>query len=276
VFERHLPFRLFFWAALVVLGVFVFFPLYWMLNTALKPAREVFELTFFPSNPTLDNFIGVFNNSTIMRYLRNSLVISVISSLFTTMISAYAGYSFSKYRYRGRRSFMMLILVSKMFPYAVLLLSLYTMMKQLNLLDNYLSLILAYITFALPVGCWTLKAFFDEVPDALIESASIDGAGQWTIMHRIIFPLAVPGLISTAIYGFVWSWNDLLYSLTLVTSPGLRTLAPGLIMTYIGEGEQDWGGMMAASIAVSIPVTIMFVFLQRFFIQGLTSGAVKG
>jgi len=276
MFEKTTGFRFFFWITFVLLGVFILFPLYWMLNTALKPAAETFELTFYPSQPTLTHFQNVVMNAKIMRYLQNSLYVSILSSVFTTVVSAYAGYSFSKYRYWGRKSFMLIILVSKVFPYAVLLLSIYLMMKHFNLLDNYFSLILAYITFALPVGCWTLKAYFDGIPDALIESAKIDGAGQLMIIHKIIFPLAIPGLISTAIYGFVWSWNDLLYSLTLVTSAEKRTLAPGLIMTYMGEGSQDWSGMMAASIIVSLPITVMFIFLQRFFIQGLTSGAVKG
>lgn len=115
-----------------------------------------------------------------------------------------------------------------------------------------------------------------SIPREHIEAARIDGAGQWRILHTIILPLALPGLVSVMIYGFVWSWNDLLYSLTLVSSPEKRTLAPGLIMHYLGEVQQDWAGMMAASVTVSIPVTLMFLLLQRFFIQGLTAGAVKG
>ena len=121
-----------------------------------------------------------------------------------------------------------------------------------------------------------MKSFFDQIPDALIESAKIDGASAVRIMRSIIFPLAVPGMISIAIYSFIWSWNDLLYSLTLVTSAAKRTLAPGLILTYMGEFQNNWANMMAASIVVSIPVTLMFIFLQRYFIQGLTTGSVKG
>ncbi len=276
MFEKTPGFRVFFWSSLVLMILFLFFPLYWMVNTALKPPGEVFSLRIFPENPTLSNFIEVVKSGEIRRYLQNSLFLSIMSSVFTTIVAAYAGYSFSKYRYRGRKSLMLLVLTSKMFPYAVLLLSLYILMQGLGLLDSYASLVFAYITFTLPVGCWTLKTYFDEIPDDLIEAAKIDGAGQGRILHTIILPLALPGLISVMIYGFVWSWNDLLYSLTLVTSPDKRTLAPGLIMEYLGEARQDWGGMMAASVTVSVPVTIMFLLLQRFFIQGLTAGAVKG
>ena len=129
---------------------------------------------------------------------------------------------------------------------------------------------------SLPVGTWTLKSYFDNLPDSLIESAKIDGAGNLRIMFSIIFPMAVPGLVSIAIYGFVWSWNDLLYSMTLVTDTARRTLAPGLVMTFLGEASTNWSAMMSASIVAAVPVTIIFVFLQRYFIAGLTSGAVKG
>ena len=149
-------------------------------------------------------------------------------------------------------------------------------MQNLGLLDTYWALLISYVVFTLPVGTWTLKSYFDQIPDALIESAKLDGASSLKIMFRIIFPISVPGMISIAIYGFVWSWNDLLYSMTLVTDQSSRTLASGLVMTFLGEASTNWGAMMAASVVSAIPVTIIFVFLQRYFIQGLTSGAVKG
>ena len=276
MFEKTLPYRIFFWASLILIGLFVIFPLYWMVNTALKSPMEVLSPHLWPENPTLKNFIGVFHNEEIITYFKNSFIVSTVTSILATFVAAYAAYSFSKYRYKGRMSFMLLILVSKMFPYAVLLLSIYLMMQTLGMQDSYTALVISYITFALPVACWTLKTYFDEIPDALIESAKIDGASNWGIIHKIIFPLTVPGLIATAIYSFVWSWNDVLYSLTLITSTDKRTLGAGLIMTYIGEGNDDWAGMMAASVLVSIPVSVIFIFVQRYFVQGLTAGAVKG
>lgn len=274
--NKTIGFRVFFYLSLAVIGLYVFFPLYWMLITALKPASDIFNNTFFPSKLTLANFHNVITDLRILRYLQNSLFVSLISSFFATLVSAYAGYSFSKFKYTGRKSLMLFLLASRMFPHTVLLLTIYMVMKRFQLLDNYLSLILSFVTFTLPVGTWTLKTYFDQIPDALIESAKIDGAGLLTTVHKIIFPLAIPGLISVAIYGFVWSWNDLLYSLTLITSTDKRTLAPGLILNYMGEFQNNWTNMMAASIVVSIPVTLMFIFLQRYFIQGLTAGAVKG
>ena len=166
--------------------------------------------------------------------------------------------------------------MSQAFPQAILLLSIYELMRKTGLLGSYWALLISYVVFTLPVGTWTLKSYFDQIPDSLIESAKIDGAGHFRIMRSIVFPMAVPGMISIAIYGFVWSWNDLLYSMTLVTDPARRTLVPGLVMTFLGEASTNWGYMMAASVVAAIPVTIIFVFLQRYFIQGLTAGAVKG
>lgn len=162
------------------------------------------------------------------------------------------------------------------FPQAILLLSIYSLMNKTGLLGSYWALLISYVVFTLPVGTWTLKSYFDNIPDSLIESAKIDGAGHWRIMTKIVFPMVVPGMTSIAIYGFVWSWNDLLYSMTLVTDTAKRTLASGLVMTFLGEASTNWGYMMAASIVAAVPVTVILAFLQRYFIQGLTAGAVKG
>ncbi len=276
--KRSTGFKIFFIILLIVIGLYVFFPLYWMIITALKAPSEAFNPnpTFLPTSPTLNNFKNVLLDARIRNYLKNSLFVSILSSIFATLLAAYAGYSFSKYRYRGRKTLMYLILSSQMFPFVVLLLTIYLVMRAFGLLDNYLSLILSYITFTLPIGTWTLKAYFDQIPNELIEAARIDGASRFTIIHRIMFPLAIPGMVSIAIYGFVWSWNDLIYSLTLITSTSKSTLAPGLILNYLGEFQAKWTEMMAASIIVSVPVAIMFIFLQRFFVRGLTAGAIKG
>ena len=276
MFEKTTAFRVFFWACLILIGGFVFLPLLWMINTALKPTDLTFTNYFFTGPLTLDNIIHIVTDPKIMTYLKNSLWVSFGSSFMATLVAALAGYSFSKFRYRGRKFVMGMFMMSQAFPQAILLLAIYTMMNKAGLLGSYWALIISYVVFTLPVGTWTLKSYFDQIPDSLMESAKLDGAGNLRIMLQIVFPLAVPGMISIAIYGFVWSWNDLLYSMTLVTDTARRTLASGLVMTFLGEASTNWGYMMAASIVAAIPVTIIFVFLQRYFIQGLTSGAVKG
>ena len=276
MFEKTTAFRIFFWVCLILIGGFVFLPLLWMINTALKPTDLTFTNYFFTGPLTLDNIIHIVTDPKIMTYLKNSLWVSFGSSFMATLVAALAGYSFSKFRYRGRKFVMGMFMMSQAFPQAILLLAIYTMMNKAGLLGSYWALIISYVVFTLPVGTWTLKSYFDQIPDSLMESAKLDGAGNLRIMLQIVFPLAVPGMISIAIYGFVWSWNDLLYSMSLVTDSARRTLASGLVMTFLGEASTNWGYMMAASIVAAIPVTIIFVFLQRYFIQGLTSGAVKG
>lgn len=275
MFQKTLAFRIFFWFFTIFIGAFVFLPLLWLINTALKPSESTFTLYFFTGRLTLDNILSILSNKTIMTYLKNSLIVSFLSSAAATLVSSFAAYSFSKFRYRGRKLIMGAFLMSQAFPQAILLLSIYLLMQKLGLLGSYWSLLISYVVFTLPVGTWTLKSYFDALPDSLVESAKMDGAGNLLIMARIIFPMAVPGMISIAIYGFVWSWNDLLYSMTLVTDPARRTLAPGLVMTFLGEASTNWNAMMSASVVAAIPVTVIFVFLQRYFIAGLTSGAVK-
>lgn len=275
MFQKTAAYKAFIIISAIVIGIFVFFPLLWLINTALKPSDKTFTLYFFTGELTLKNIWGILSNRTIMCYLLNSLLVSFLSSFLATLVSSFAAYSFSKFRYRGRKLIMGAFLMSQAFPQAILLLSIYLMMQKVGLLGSYWSLLISYVVFTLPVGTWTLKSYFDALPSSLIESAKVDGAKNLTIMTRIIFPMAVPGMISIAIYGFVWSWNDLLYSMTLVTDPARRTLAPGLVMTYLGEASTNWSAMMSASIVAAVPVTVIFVFLQRYFISGLTSGAVK-
>src|SRR5699024_5132147 len=177
---------------------------------------ETFSLAFFTGPKTMDNITHIVTDEKIMGYLKNSLIVSFASSLLATVVCSFAGYSFSKFRYRGRKFVMGMFMMSQAFPQAILLLSIYAIMQKTGLLGSYWSLLISYVVFTLPVGTWTLKSYFDQIPNALIESAKIDGAGHFKIMRKVVFPLAVPGMITIAIYGFVWSWNDLLYSMTLV------------------------------------------------------------
>ncbi len=274
--SRSAGFRIFFILFFIILAVFVFFPLYWMFNTSLKEAVDIFDYRFIPKSFTLKNFVDVVTTTKVPFFMKNSLIVAGFSCILATIISAYAGYSFSKFKYRGRRLLMLMFLSAQLFPYAILLLTIYQIINFAGLRDSYLSLVMAYITFTLPIGTLTLKNYFDQIPNSIIESGKIDGAGTLKIMHSLIFPISLPGLAVIAIYSFIWAWNDVLYALTLITSSEKRTLAPGLILTYFGEFQSSWNSMMTAAILVSIPVAVIFIFSQKMFIQGLTSGAVKG
>lgn len=260
-----------------VIGIFAFGPVYWLLVTAFTPDEDVFQFPpkLWPTRFTLDHFANLAENPALMKYLVNSVIVSTLTALLTVLVSSYTAYSFSKFRYRGRKSLMYLILASQMFPQGLLLITLYLVFSAAGMLNSYLALVLSFTTFTLPLCVWMLKGFFDTIPDELIEAAKVDGAGQGSIIHRILLPVALPGLIATGLFAFIRGWNDFIFALTLA-GPDKQTLPPGLVNTYLGEFQAAWPDLMAASLAVSLPVVIGFAVLQRYLVAGLTSGAVKG
>ena len=269
--------RILLWGIFLLLAAFLFLPLLWMGVTSIKPENEVFVRlpTLLPKAATWVNYTNLFSRSDMVDQLRNSLITAGGGALLTVVLATYAAYSFAKFRYRGRKPLMFLMLSAQMFPFTMMLISLYPLLQWAGLLNTHLGLIMAYIILALPSGTYMLYSYFVNIPTEIIEAARADGAGELFILHRIVLPLAMPALVTVGLYSFMWAWNDLLFSLTLITKPELRTVGPGLLLNYIGESKNDWGGAMAASIVSSLPVVIGFAFLQRFFIQGLTAGAVK-
>jgi multiple sugar transport system permease protein len=262
---------------LVAIAVFLFFPVWWLVISAFKGNAELYRLipTLWPHAPTLVHFETAFTRGNLLPQLANSLTVSCAAAALNTVLAMYAGYSFAKFRYAGRRAVMLVLLSAQVFPFGLLLISLYPIMVGLGLIDTLGGLTLSYIVFALPVSTYMLYSYFAQVPSELIEAARADGAGEWRIFHTIILPVSIPAIVTVFLYGFMWSWNDLLYAMTIIVSEGKRTIGPGLLLSYLNETNADWGGAMAASIVASLPIVFAFAFLQRYFIQGVTAGAVK-
>lgn len=271
------PAKMLIGAAYVLILIFAIFPLYWMLITSLRPASDTFTFPpeFLPTTFTFEHYEAFFKNPAMLVYLRNSILVAVPTAIGSVVVSAYAAYSFSKFEYRGRRSLMSLILSAQMFPQALLLIALYVMFDSLGLLNTYVGLMLSFVTITLPLSIYLLKAYFDQIPDEIIEAATVDGASHRMIIHRVLFPIARPGLTAVALFAFVRAWNDFIFALTLVDS-GHRTLPPGLVFSYMGEFQAAWPEMMAASVLVSLPIVVLFVLMQSQLVAGLTAGAVKG
>jgi multiple sugar transport system permease protein len=265
------------WAAVIVCGGFGLLPVYWLLATSLTPRAQVFSYPpkLFPTEISFEAYTALASNPDLFGYLRNSIIVSVITALLSVIVSAYMGYSFSKFRYRGRRSLMYFVLASQMFPQALLLITLYSVFSAYGLLNTYAALVLSFTTFTLPLCVWMLKGFFDTIPDELIEAARVDGASRLRIIHSIVLPLSAPGLVAAGLFAFVRGWNDFIFALTLA-GPDKQTLPPGLVNTFVGEAATAWPELMAASLVVSLPVAIAFMALQRHLVGGLTAGAVKG
>jgi multiple sugar transport system permease protein len=265
---------------LIVVGLLlVVGPLYWMVTASFKNRLEVTSLepTLVPKDPTVENYAGLVTGSLpFPAFFFNSIATATVTAVVATFICTLAGYSFSRGTYRLRGPFSLAILGVQMLPFVVLIGPLYLLMLQFNLLNTYFGLILGYTTFALPFGAWMMKGFIDAVPKEIEEAARVDGYSRLGILVRVVMPLTVPGLATTAVLIFINSWNNLLYPLTLMTDTEKLTLPPGLLQTFSGQYQFDWGGMMAATTVTSIPLVIAFFAVQRYMVRGLTAGAMGG
>ena len=263
--------------SLLLISLFALAPIYWMLLTSMRSGADVFTFPpkLFPTGFDFSAYVRVFANGQVVHFLLNSILVSSVTAVGSVFIGMYCAYSFSKFRYRGRRSFMFLLLVSQLFPQILLLITIYGIFSALGLLDSYLALIISFTTFTLPLCVWMMKGIFDNLPDEIIEAAKVDGASQGVIIHRILMPLVTPGMIAAGLFAFIRGWNDFAFALTL-SGDATRTLPPGLVNTYLSEFSDRWPELMAASLVASLPVIIVFLLLQRYFVAGLSSGAVKG
>ena len=264
-------------AGLIVLLAFGLLPVYWLIATAFTRRDDVFAINraLIPLNPTLENFVGFFQNSTLIQNLLNSFVVSIGTAVLSVFVGGLMAYSLSKFRYRGRNALMLMFLLGQLIPGALLLISLYLILGSVGLLYTYTGLILSFTTFTLPLTVFLLKGVMDALPDDILEAAKVDGLTRTATLFRIVFPLVIPGLIAAAMFAFMRGWSDLLFALTLA-GPDKQTLPVGLTQAFIHEGTADWPSLMAASLITSIPLAIIFAALQRFFVSGLAAGAVKG
>lgn len=276
---KYVAVRILTYVILIALLLYAFFPTFWMLSTSFKSQGEAFFYppTWFPHQFTLYSY-GILpaDQAGFVRYFANSLIVSVFTTLLTLLAAAPGGYVLSRFRFRGVRGVLMAILATQMFPYAVILISLYTLFRQLHMLNTYPALVLAFTTFSLPFSIWMIKGFCDTLPIDLEEAGLIDGASRVGVLTRIVLPLIIPGLIAVGFFAFLNSWNELLYAVTLTTSPDMRTIPAGFIGTYVGEFQDRWPDMMAASVIVSLPIVALFTIFQRQLVSGLTAGAIKG
>lgn len=254
------------------------FPVVWMAISSIQPSSKLMNLPpeFIPSNPTLSNYIKIISNAKYLRYFENSFITAGGTVLLCLCIAIPAGYAFSRYRFPFKNTVMTFIMSVQMFPIVVILISLYTFYMKWNLLNTYRGLILIDTAFALPLAINLMKSFFDTLPKSLDESATIDGAGRLRTLWAILMPLVLPGLLAVGIYTFLNAWDDFLMALTIMQDTNMKTLTVGLAQSFLGEYAYDYGALMAFSLCGSLPVVLIFVFLQRYMISGLTAGAVKG
>lgn len=263
---------------LLIVAVIYIFPIFWMISTSFKTNNIALKIPpeWIPLHPTLSNFTNIFADSKFVTFYKNTVVVATVATFVSVLFASLASYSFSRFHFKGSGLIQMLFLSTQMFPSVALLISMYTFYNRLGLINTYTALIIACITIALPLSTWITKGFYDTVPISLDEAAKIDGCSRFRTLFTIILPLIQPGIIAIAIYAFMVSWDDFLWSLTLVNKTDMRTLTAGIQMTYMGEFSYDWSKVMTASVSASLPLLIIFIFLQKYLISGLTAGAVKG
>jgi len=256
----------------------VVFPLLWMISTALKPNDETFAIppTLIPAHPTLEQFRRLLVETPFITYFLNSVIVGVCTTLLVIVVAVAGAYGLVRFRFPGRTLIAHLVLFTYMLPAVVLLLPLYLTISAIGLANSLLGLVIAYTTFALPFALWLLRSFIAGIPVELEQAAMIDGAGRIRAFIEVVLPQALPGIISTALFSFVLSWNEYLYALVFINVDDRKTLPPG-VLTMLNQNQNvEWALLMAASVLMSVPVLVCFAFLQKHLTRGFGAGSVKG
>jgi multiple sugar transport system permease protein/raffinose/stachyose/melibiose transport system permease protein len=259
----------------LLLLIVVLLPILWAVNFSLKPPGEQYSLgTIFSANYTFENYKNALYPA-FVRYILNSVLISVGTAMAALLISLFAAYAFSRLRFWGRQTLFIGILLSQLIPITIIIIPVYQVLKALRLINSYPGLILAYLTFTVPVSIWMLKGFFDNIPIEIEEAAIIDGCTKLSAFFRVVLPISKPGVTATVVWILIATWQEMIYALTVMTSKEMRTISVG-ILDFFGQWTIDYPTLFAGAIIVSVPIVVVFIFLQKYFVAGLAEGAVKG
>jgi multiple sugar transport system permease protein len=266
---------------LLIMLLYTALPMIWMLLTSIKSgfAAMSFPPQWWPNEPTLASYQKLLDptNSVgqdFLHFFWNSLFVSTVTTILSVIVAVPAAYAFSRFTFPGRKFLFFAVLLRNMFPAVIFLVPLFILMRVLGLVNTHGSLILTYLTFGLPLAIWLLKGFYDNIPVQLEQAARIDGATRFKAFLLIVMPLSVPGIIATSIYSFIGAWNEYIFAYTFINKNEQLTLPVG-IQRFFSENTTDFPGLMAASFIMSVPVVVLFLLLQRYFVRALTEGAVK-
>jgi ABC-type glycerol-3-phosphate transport system permease component len=263
-------------AALIVLVVASAFPFYWAIVSSFTPEARLFEApSLVPRTLVLEHYRALFTQRDFWIPIRNSLVVAGCTTVFCVSLGGLCAYALARLRFRGKAPLLGLILAVSVFPQISIVSPLYLVLRRLHLINTFPGLILPYLTFAMPLTVWLLVGFFRQLPGELEEAAMVDGASRLRALWEIILPLALPGLATTAILTFVYSWNEFLFALSFTLGPERQTV-PVAIALFRGQYQVPWGQILAAAVVATAPVALLVLAFQRRIVQGLTAGAVKG
>jgi multiple sugar transport system permease protein len=256
----------------------VIFPLIWMIVTSVKPQTELFRIpaTFWPGQITFEHYRTLIEETPFLTYFRNSVILSVSTTMVVIVVAVAGAYSLTRFAYRGREKLAVLVLFTYLLPSVVLVLPLYLAMVKAGIANSLFSLVIAYTTFALPYALWLLRSFMASLPEELEWAALVDGASRMGAFIDVVLPQALPGIISTALFTFIVAWNEYFYALILVNTDEARPLTTGVITMLVTSFNIEWSLLMAASVMMSLPLIVIFAFLQRYLTRGFGVGGVKG
>ncbi len=258
-------------------GIIMLIPLLYMVSTAFKGHVYIFEIPprFVPKEPTIANFVEAWQSNKFQLFFSNSLTVALLTTVLSVLCSAMLAYAFARFEFPGKDLAFYLILLTLMVPSLMLLIPQFLLAKALGLRNSLWGLVFVYMAMTIPLNTFLLRGFFEQLPRELEEAVLIDGGGYWTIFFRIVLPLSTPALATVAIFTFLFSWDEFTWALTAIDGEAKRTL-PVAIATFHGAHLTQWGLVFAASLIAITPVIIVFIVLQRYFVRGLTAGAIKG
>jgi multiple sugar transport system permease protein len=261
----------------IVIVIYSLFPIAWIISLSLKVGGDITNKRFFPTDPSLQNYIDVFKTDLFTSALRNSLGIGLISTAISVVVGTLVAYAIARLDYPGKNAILAIALAIAMFPVVSLVTPLFNMWRALGLFNTWPGLIIPYVAFSLPLAIWTLSAFFREIPWEMEQAAQVDGATQWQAFRKVIVPLAAPGVFTTAILAFFLTWNDFVFGISLTSTDAARPV-PAALAFFTGESRfvQPTAAISAAAVVVTIPIVIITLLFQRRIVAGLTAGAVKG
>jgi multiple sugar transport system permease protein len=265
-------------ALLAALMLWILFPYYWMLHTALRPQTDLFttDVRLIPKAIVLDNFARVLHEATFTQTFINALIVSALTAVWTTIICTLLAYSLARYRYVERDLIVKLLLIVQMLPGVLLVIPLFVVFARLRLINTFTGLTLAFSTFAVPFAGLMLRGFFSSMPVELEEAAMTDGCTKLQTLWFITLPLSLPGIVAVALFGFVLAWNDFLFALVLTRDTSAMTVAVQLYNYATSQFATDWSLIIAGACLMTVPVVLLFMFLQGYLVEGLTAGGLKG
>lgn len=263
--------------AILAYIVFALFPLFWLLKVSVTPNDLLYSegVRMWPSHATLDHYKYVIENSAFPTFFKNSVIVAGSTALAVTVLSSLSGYALSRFRFKGKYWIVALMLITQMFPLVMLVAPIFKMLSPLGLTNSLTGLVIVYTAFNVPFATFLMQSFFDGIPKDLEEAAMIDGASRFTAFRQIILPLTLPGIAATLGFVFTAAWSELLFALMLISGNQSATFPVGLL-TFVSKFSVDFGQMMAAGVLALIPACLFFLLIQRYLVQGLTAGAVKG